>query len=69
MIDLSTLADAMKKVVEAIVEVFQQLAEVVKKLWNAIKPLVIKVALSKAGLKIINKRGRNKLVPIYGRML
>lgn len=63
------VAAALKKVVEVVAEVFERIAEAVRKVWNALRPLVAKIILYKAGLKIVNHRGRNKLVPIYGRML
>lgn len=69
MIDIEAFTNAMKKVAEAITEVFKQVVEAVKKLWNALKPFIAKILLHKAGLKIVNHRGRNKLVPIYRRML
>ena len=69
MIDLEAFANAMEKVAEAVAEVFQKIAEAVKKIWQALQPFIVRVALTKAGLKIVNKRGQNKLVLIYGRML
>jgi len=63
---------AFKKAVEVINEVFEKIVEVVKRvieIFKSLSHLFGKLLLMNAGLKIVNRRGRNKLVLIHGRWL
>lgn len=61
---IDTFVNVVKEVSKILVEVLENVKEAILKLVAAIRNLIQRVARNKANLRIVNHRGRNKLIQI-----